>query len=267
MKKKILNTALCFGLLIGLASCEKDLPVYDYPDNMLNFELTISQETKEPELTSYSFVYVPEEIQKDTVWVTVKTMGFLSDENRPFELKQVTSGGKDAEAGVHYVSFDDAELKSRFYFIPAGEVERRIPIVVLKDASLSTESVNLYFTFKDNGYFRSGYPLYSEMHLNISNMLAKPAAWNDYADHYFDKYGPVKHKFMIDVTGLKWDNDFLETHLYGEQGYLTYLAQLCDKELRKENARRAEEGLPVLSEDGEGLDPVTFSYGAFYNGN
>lgn len=267
MKRMILHAALCSGLLIGFASCEKDLPVYDYPDNMLNFELTISSETKEPELTSYSFVYLPEDIEEDTIWVTVKTMGFLSGQDRPFELEQVASGEKDAVAGVHYVSFDDAELKSKFYYIPAGAVEQRIPVVVLKDASLETESVNLYFTFKDNGYFRPGYSLYSEMRLNISNMLTKPAAWDDYADYYFDKYGPVKHKFMIDVTGLKWDNEFLETHLYGEQGYLTYLAQLCDKELRKENARRAEEGLPVLSEDGEGLEPVTFSYGAFYNGN
>ena len=266
MKRKILHTVLCSGLLVGLASCEKDLPVYDYPDNMLNFDVTISSETKEPELTSYSFVYLPEDTERDTVWVTVKTMGFLSDENRPLELQQVASGGKDAEAGVHYVSFDDAGLKSKFYYIPGGAVEQRIPVVVLNDASLETESVNLYFTFKDNGYFRPGYPLYSEMHLNISNMLTKPAAWDDYADYFFDKYGPVKHKFMIDVTGLKWDNEFLETHLYGEQGYLTYLAQLCDKELRKENARRAEQGLGVLSEDAEGLDPVTFSYGAFYNG-
>ena len=267
MKRKILHTVLCSGLLMGLASCEKDLPVYDYPDNMLNFEVTISQETKEPDLTSYSFVYLPEETVRDTVWVTVKTMGFLSEYDRPLELKQVASGSKDAEPGVHYVSFDDAELKNKFYYIPAGEVVRKIPVVVLKDASLATESVNLYFTFKDNGHFRPGYPLYSEMRLNISNILTKPAAWDDYADYYFDKYGPVKHKFMIDVTGLKWDNDFLETHLYGERGYLAYLAQLCDKELRKENERRVEQGLPVLSEDDEGLDPVTFSYGAFYNGN
>lgn len=267
MKKTILHIMWCGFLWGGFASCEKDLPVYDYSDNMLNFELTISSETKKPELTSYSFVYVGDEVEKDTVWVTVKTMGFLSDENRPFELTQVSSGGKDAVPGVHYVSFDDSELKNKFYYIPAGAVEQKVPVVVLKDASLSIESVNLYFTFKDNGYFRPGYSLYSEMHLNISNILTKPAAWDDYADYYFDKYGPVKHKFMIDVTGLKWDNDFLETHLYGEQGYLTYLAQLCDKELRKENARRSEQGLGVLSEDAEGLDPVTFSYGAFYNGN
>ncbi|MBQ8501116.1 MAG: DUF4843 domain-containing protein [Bacteroides sp.] len=266
MKRILFHTMIC-GFLLGLsASCEKDLPVYDYADSMLNFDLQISSETQEPELTSYSFVYVDEAVEEDTVWVTVKTMGFLSDQDRPIELEQVKSGEKDAQPGVHYVPFDDPELKAKYYYIPANEVDRKIPIVVKKDVSLSSESVYLYVTFKDNGYFRSGYPLYSVMRLNISNMLTKPAAWDSYADYFFDKYGPVKHKFMIDVTGLKWDNEFLEAHLYGEQGYLTYLAQLCDKELRLENARRAEQGLGVLAEDEEGLDPVTFSHGAYYNG-
>lgn len=267
MRRKILHIILGGFLLGATAACEKDLPVYNYPENMLNFDLDIFWQTGEAKEVTYSFVYEDPNVTVDTVWVTVETMGFLSNQDRPFELQQVASGKKDAQPGVHYVAFDDPEVSRKYYYIPANEVKVNIPVIVKKDASLEEEDVALYFTFKENEYFGIGYPQYSVMPLTISNKLTKPAAWNGTGDYYFDTYGPVKHRFMIEVTGLRWDDDFMTELFAGDFGYIQYLAQLCDKKLKEENARRAEQGLGALAEDEAGLQLVTFSFGAFYNGD
>ena len=71
-------------------------------------------------------------------------------------------GEAEAQAGVHYVPFDDATLLSKSY-VPAGATIAKVPIVVLRDPSLDTQSVALRITFKDNGIFQPGYPRLSSL--------------------------------------------------------------------------------------------------------
>lgn len=231
------------------AACEKDLPVYNSTQNRLNFGLSSEADT----VQTYSFVYTGG-VATDTVWYTVRTMGFLSDAARTFELQQVMTGVNDAQVGTHYVSFDDETLKKR-YVIPAGAVRARIPIVVKRDTTLKKQDYNLVFTFKPNNNFDLGYEAYSKVKLIISDKLSKPTAWRYYAcTYFFGTYGPVKHQFMIDVTGLKWDNDFLLNTLYisnfarMDQAYVTYLVSILQKKLKELNATRAAQGLGKLSE-------------------
>ncbi len=243
-------------------SCEQDLPVYDYPDNELNFSLTLNNVTGIAEETSYSFVFAGSNVQKDTVWFTVNTQGFLSDQDRSFEMRQVSAGEgqKDAVAGQHYVAFDSEEMK-KFLIVPAGANTVKVPVLVLKDPSLETEDVRLYFEIKENENFKQGLPPYRTAKLVISNQLSKPTNWSSmYLDYYFDAYGPVKHRFMIDNTGLAWDEAFIST--LSDFGYIAYLATKLYKAVEAENAARAARGEDILKEaDGT---PVTFSFGAYY---
>ena len=100
--KKI--TSLLTGCAITLltASCEKDLPVFSTNDCWLNFayydyynELITSNEeiTDEMRTTYYSFITssaaAGKELQTDTIWLEVTTMGFLSDKDRQIELVQL----------------------------------------------------------------------------------------------------------------------------------------------------------------------------------
>lgn len=244
------------GIAIALSSCEKDLPTYNYSENRLNFSTTDTLQT-------YSFIY-SNGAQIDTVWYTVSTLGFVANEDRPIELEQIKTGDNDAVAGTHFVSFDDEGLK-KFYYIPANAIEAKIPVVVKRDASLATQDVNLSITFKTNNYFSAGYKRTSKVKLIISNRMSKPTAWQGLCNYYFSSYGSVKHQFMIDVTGFKWDDNFLKNELYVldysqcDQGYMAYLANFFHAKLAELNTQREAQGLGKLKEADGTL--VAFSYG------
>lgn len=246
----------CFAVF--MSSCEKDLPTYSYSQNMLNFALSTMADT----LQNHSFIY-SKGSTVDTVWVTVYTLGYVVNEDRPIELQQVLTGTNDAQAGVHYVSFDDANLK-KFYYIPANATRARIPIVLLKDASLTTQAYNLAFTFKTNDYFTTGYQQYSKITITVSNMLSKPKYWTSVCNYYFGKYGTVRHQFMIDASGYKWDDDFLLNVLHtnstweADQAYMAYFATFFKKKLTELNATREAQGLGKLAEADGTI--ITFSY-------
>lgn len=100
--KQLINILTGSLFLFGMSSCEKDLPVYETPDCWLNFVyyssydgsvLGTEEVTDEMRYASYSFVYVGEEVEVDTVWFEISTMGFVSDEDRPLELEQIQTGG------------------------------------------------------------------------------------------------------------------------------------------------------------------------------
>ena len=56
------------ALLLALTACEKDLPVYDSPDDAINFEMLINSTTGEIEERNYSFVYEGDDVTRDTLW-------------------------------------------------------------------------------------------------------------------------------------------------------------------------------------------------------
>lgn len=264
MKRIFLYCLLGVTALSGLVSCEKSLPVYDSPECRLNFDVEYDGNTKELVPKSYSFIYADDNVMQDTVWIRLTTMGFLSGKDRPFELQQVPADdGADAVPGVHYVAFDDPSWKERYLYVPAGENEVRVPVVVKKDASLSSETVSLWIKVRENAGFVQGYDKYSLLKILITNQLVRPSNWTGYMNYYYDAYGPVKHRLMIDATGLKWNDEFID-ELFGanrDEGYIGYLAVLCYRALLQENARRAAVGLDVLKEaDGS---PVTFTYGSW----
>lgn len=260
MKRNLLNIAALAALtLCGTTSCEKDLETYSTETCWLNFDLDIRTQEDREKINTFTFAFTPEEILEDTVWLNVKTMGNLADYDRPIKLEQAKTEGPDAQPGVHYVAFDDAELMKKFYYIPAGKVEQKIPIVMKRDASLKEQAVNLYVTLAQSEHFEPGYEDYSIVRYSVIDALQKPSAWVSPMDVYFGTYSVVKHQFMIDVTGKNWDDKFImeDCDLFGNQdfNYLTYLGGKLYKALKAENARRAAEGLePLTDEFGEPID-------------
>lgn len=252
------NAALCLLAAI-LMGCEKELPVYDYPINSLNFSVKLDEETGESLEKNYSFIYSGDAVTHDTIWITVNTQGFISDKDRHFELEQISAGEgyADAKAGVHYESFDSESMRSRHLIIPAGKNTQKFPVVVYRDVSLSESDVRLYFQVRQNDNFSQGLIPYRTVKLVISNMLKQPEGWEPY---YFGTYGPVKHKFMIDETGLRWDDDFC-TNLT-DFGYIQYLTMFLHQRLQVVNAERKKQGLEALKEENGRL--VKFDFGASF---
>lgn len=268
--KRMKYALYMFTMLMLTASCEKDLPLYDTATCRLNFyypdvETTTDFKAKMA-ASSYSFVYVGADVKQDTVWFEVESMGFLSDKDRPIQLVQVdTAGVRQAVAGKHFIAFDDPSLK-RFYVMPAGKARTKIPVVVMRDASLSDGDVVLKFAIGSSDHFIPGYPVFTSRALSISGSLSKPDVW-DYVNkttymamtYYYGNYGKTKHQFLIDQTGFKWDNDFIKTLVDGDSGYFQYLYNKMVVALDQLNAERIAKGLGALSE--EDGTPVVLEYG------
>lgn len=270
---KYLNIFMLVCFLLLTAACEKDLPRFDDEECFLNFDygrdLTTEEVTALMSFGSYSFILNSGEGQHiDTVWLKVNTMGKLSADGRPLALEQVMiADTSNAVAGIHYIAFDDPSLQN-LYRIPANQAEVRIPVVVIRDSSLKTEGdVILKITFKDNGYFKVGYPEFSTYTLTISDRLVRPSAWdNAYLDSYFGVYGPQKHELMIKWSEKAWDNAYIESLFYDKYGigflypkdeaYINYLTNWFVERLAEENAERLAKHEDIWREANG--DPVEF---------
>lgn len=246
MKNKLYLLALL--AVITMTACEEELPLYQDHQARLNFVYSSAADS----VLSYSFVY-NSALVEDTIWTQVETIGFVSDTDRPFEIQQIMTGTDDAVAGQHYMSFDDPAYQ-KFLKIEAGETTARIPIIMYKHSSLSEKDVFLRLSIKENGYFKQGYEGMKHKTLTISNRLVKPISWGRYPDYFFGVWGPVRAQFYIDVTGEKWDEEYVGEILgfndlsKVDANYIFYLQNKLRRALAEENARRLAAGLGMLAE-------------------
>lgn len=247
---------VCVMLLGALfASCEKSLPVYDHDECYLRFKYESSSDS----LLNRSFVYTSAEV--DTVWLDVQLMGNIDEErDRPFTLKQVKTGINDAVAGVQFVDLNDPGLVKDFYYIPKGEAERQVPIILRKTEAMDTVYFTLKVAFESNDEFGYGSKEYACKTISVSNQVSKPKGWDTEMNlnYYLGTYGKEKHKFMIRVPREKWDDDEMiwddnymtiwNDYISYDSNYCTYVVGIFKQELAKLTE-------PLYEENG---DPVTF---------
>jgi hypothetical protein len=229
-------------------SCEKEIATWSGSDR-INFETIIKADT----LRSYSFTFEPEEVTQDTLWINVRTEGLLRDYPRAVTLKQAPAidGNEDAVPGVHFVAFDDPSVKAQ-YVIPAGAVGASIPIVLLRDTSLQTSERTLRITLAENEHFllsTDGNKLYRN--IVFADKLTMPEMWAlSVIKYYFGTYGEAKHRFMIEITGQPFDNEWFKKNFSGSQydaDYAIFLQTWLQEKLDERNAR---ESSPLTEKDG-----------------
>lgn len=201
-------------LLPFFSSCEKDLEVYGYTECGLMFNYDEARDST----YGYSFAFGPSDVVIDTVNFRVDLVGDVVDYDRPILLKQVATSVNDAQSGVHYVPFDDPSLAGK-YILPADSISTSIPIVLKRDASLKQVDYNLKLTFAVNEAFSFAAEERAFRTVVIADQLLKPNNWETYCKHFFGDYGKVKHQFMIDQTGFRWDNEYVDNEIY--RFYLT----------------------------------------------
>lgn len=253
------------ALTLFVAACNEEYPTYSTSECNLNFVYydyygdIVSTEDVNDEMcvTNFSFIYAGEEAERDTLWFDIATMGDLSNEVRPIALQQFqVEGAENAEAGSHYLSFDDPSL-AQYYVIPADTNRTSIPVVLLRDdPTLENRTVVLKFGFKANDYFSPGYDTLSMHTIYITDRLSEPSNWCDLG--YFGDYGEQKHLLMIEWTGDAWDEEYIEELVNGDRSYLTYLAQWMKRRLDEENAiRLADPNIGDVYREADGT-PVEF---------
>lgn len=171
-------------------------------------------------LKPMTFYYEDESVTQDTVFFDIYAIGGTSQSDRVFKLVQEQiPNAINAIPNKHYVAFDDAAATKNFV-IKAGTVHTRVPILVLRDPSLKTNTVLLKFNVVDNDQFKQGELSNVWRRAEITDRLSRPAAWtNSTVLYHFGAYSVEKHKFMIEVTGKKWDQEFMSQLPTDENNY------------------------------------------------
>lgn len=259
--KKLLYILMGLALLLpAFSSCGEDDLKGALDKSRLNFEYEDGRLVDS--IVRYSFAFGPDETMIDTVWLQVNTMGVPVDYDRPLALQQLATGEDDAVSGLHYVNFDDPELVAKYYYIPAGAITTQIPVVVKRDdPTLKTVAYTLRVGFKPNEEFDYGSKEFSFKRIVIADKLVEPENYKNLS-YFFGEYGPVRHRFLIDASGEKWDDKYVD-YLYttymlggGDQNYLFYYAQKMHRALQEYNRTHDK---PLCEEGGV---EITFDFGA-----
>lgn len=194
--------------------------------------------------TSFSFFYSTGNGEIDTIEVKIHAMGFPSDIDRPFRLKQLNEGEDGAAvSGLHYMSFDSEQM-TQDMVIPAGKSETNVHIVVYNDESLDlVESVSLKLGIEPNDYFDYGIIEKDSVVLTISSQATKPSNWDDWYYAFGETWGTVKMKFIIQHTGITNFDD-----VPSDSDYLVYLNDKLCNALEAYNEEHPDE--PLAEADG-----------------
>ncbi len=290
MKLQAYITTLVSGTLLSvlLLSCEKPLPLYDTSaKGMVFFDKSLPGAPTE--FQTYSFVFAKIDQTEDVIWYPVSLIGGISDHKRYIRLEQVfpteeekkqqeeeakKAGSeapktREAQAGVHFVPFDDPFYKDKL-FIDADSIHGRIPIKILRSPDLKNEEGNVKLTFRivESDDFAPGYGNAITRTISLSDKLVRPTNWSaGVVKYYFGEWGAEKHRLMISATGEHWDEQYIRDNKFDkydcDQEYVQSLLQHCVTALANLNAERKKEGKGPLMET-EGTDkgkPVSFKGG------
>lgn len=224
----------------GMTACETAMP--EYNDTECGLRILNAGNA-----LSYTFLYDEPGTTEREVNISVQSVGFVKDYDRAFRIRQIEidTVGNDrvnAVSGVHYKPIDE-----KLCIIPAGEAIATLPVVLLNDPSLEEQDVILRLQLLDNNEFNINIPDSSWRDIRISNTVVKPANWDKF-EYYFGKYGIEKHRFLIQSTGQRWDEEFIDAFDYN---MYRYYIQKAWADLAEENARREEAGEgPLTEKDG-----------------
>lgn len=235
--KKYIIMAVMMLLTMSFVACSENEPMAYEGDPALYFD------NKD---INYSFFYATSDADRNEVEITVHAMGNVTDYDRAFTLYQKNVGEADAaEAGVHYVGFDTDEMKTKM-IIPAGKNEVKLPITLIKDASLDTKTVCLKIGVRPNDNFQGGVIEKDSTQILFSSQAIKPNNWKDWYYAFGASWGTVKMRFIIDNTGItNFDN------VPDDYSYLIYLNDKLKTKMFEYNASHEE---PLQEADGTLID-------------
>lgn len=185
--KFILFVFVCF---IGLfTACHKaTLQYYTAGDGVYFYSI---------DSANYSFATQVGLVEKDTVLIKMKALGYIKEYDRPFQLRAVD--GTTAKENTHFI-LPIVTLKANTNTID-------YPVILLNTADLKTSTLRLELEVLENENFPQGAGIvsnnltFNRFKINFSNRLLKPTYWNN-IQNYFGEYSDVKYKFMIDQTGI-----------------------------------------------------------------
>lgn len=219
MMKQIVYIS-AFLLLIGFSSCQE--AEYMLFDEFARVQMDESEEIK------VDFFYMDDAVKRDTVYLTVHTIGYPENRDRKIALQQipeydieyqydnkgnlidsiVTEKPNKAIPGVHYIAMDDSEMEN-LLVIRSDSVTMEIPIILLRDTSLQRKEFRLCLQLVATEDFLLGEHEHLSGTIIVTDKLSKPGFWTTAMEAaYFGVYSTRKHEFMYEVAGEKIDDEW-----------------------------------------------------------
>lgn len=217
-----------------------------------------------------TFYYEDASIVRDTVYLTVNTIGDPENRVRHIALQQITEYDVEykydakgnlidsivtekpnkAVPGVHYVAMDDPEMLPLLVIQP-NAVTAEIPVILLRDATLKEAEYRLCLQLVATPDFQLGETNMLSGTIVFSDRLSKPSFWNSSVErYYFGTYSTRKHEFMYEVMQVEI-NDAWWKKLSADYAELTYTRNKLKEALTAYNADpdNIAAGLAPMRED------------------
>lgn len=253
---------LIVGLILVVSSCSKeDVDVFSGNDAGVYFQYRSSwvygtgTEFYTDSLT-YSFASASPTAKGATLSAQIKTLGKVVDYDRPVKIA-IDPTRTTAIEGVHY----EANLDT--FKIFAGESSLRVSIRFLRAEDLLKNSIRLAIKLEENEHFKLLIDEYkntnsytgtgkmlsgTEFSFTVSEKYTAPFYWSLFGGNYFGTWTPKKYVFVNEILELTV-NDWNIAGQSGAKvsyGRFSFLGRTLQKALQQ----RADEGNPVLDEDG-----------------
>ncbi|NML21207.1 DUF4843 domain-containing protein [Pseudoflavitalea sp. G-6-1-2] len=256
MKSGIFSITICCLFAAVAISCKQDQYYLFNHKARLQFGPPLnppgtSYPTFMDTLKSATFYYYDNSKMVDTVYFDIYTIGKPASKDRKYTLQVYELPGvENAIAGQHYVAFDDASVKD-LYVIKPDSVHARVPVIIKRTPELKNKSLSLGIRVKEDENFELGESSKLWRKLQFTDRLSRPDAWDEFASQYYwGPYSVAKHQYMINVTGFRWDNQYMD-ELSDEQ--VRYYRSFFQTSLIEYN--KAHPDAPLKDEYGE---PINF---------
>lgn len=212
--------------------CERqDIGEYENDPRLYFFKGKVSDKSHTTDSMIYSFFFAPDSYTQDTVYLDLRIMGLSSNQARPFTMTQIEPDVyTKAEAGKHFVPFDNEKIKESWW-MPANQVQYFMPIILLRDKSLSEQRFELQLMVEENAYFKAGITLQSTFRIIFTSKAEKPTTWDNYWKTPFGTWGERKMWFVMNYLGITDFDDYSTDYAYN-----TYLKSVAQKQLAAYNA-------------------------------
>lgn len=197
MKRSILYSAMV--MLLMLQACEKD-PTFNFRgEDRIYFAYPKllderGQETQwEVDSLIHSFALLPEEVDRDTVWVSVKRVGERSATDKTYAVTVVA----DSSSAVEGKDFE--ALKPAYVFRKDLGVDS-LPIIVYRKYLHTVLSKNILLQLKETPDFKIGFREYETIGITVTDVLPRPKDWS-YVQELLGDYNYLKYEKWIELTG------------------------------------------------------------------
>lgn len=183
------------------ASCKTER-IEPYQNDPRLYFFRSNYSSQQQDSIQHSFFLTPPTQGSDTLMIEVLTMGMPENRDRHVRFVQ-TNAGKPGAAipGVHYMAFDSPEMQPQM-FVPAGKVEAKIPVILLRTEDMNNNKFRIEFEIAENDEFKPGIDKNLKFMIQTTAMAEKPAIWDSFWRYAFGKWGSVKMRFIIDYLGF-----------------------------------------------------------------